>query len=70
MTAFIEVVDNNGNPGFIKAEAIEATGCEPGTGITRVFVSSSGFYRVQDTQQEIIARIGDIETIRELEGRS
>lgn len=68
MITFIQVTDCNGNPGYIRADAIEATACEPGTGVTRVFVSSNGFYRVQDPQLEVLNKLRDIESLKSMEG--
>jgi uncharacterized protein YlzI (FlbEa/FlbD family) len=66
--AFIEVTDVNGNPGYIKAENVEATAMEPDSGVTRVFVATGGFYRVQETQAEVLAKLRDIEAMKSLEG--
>lgn len=68
MIAFIEVTDTNGNPGHIKADAVEATAVEPETGITRIFVGTGGFYRVKNTQSEVLAKLRDIESLKSLEG--
>ena len=68
MIAFIEVTDTNGNSGFIKSEAVEALAVEPESGITRVFVATGGFYRVKETQQEVMAKLRDIEAVKSLEG--
>lgn len=69
MNAFIEITDANGQSGFLRSDVIEAMIREPETGLTRVFVSSNGFYRVKDTQAEIVAKIRDIATLKELEGK-
>lgn len=68
MIPFIEVTDANGNSGFIKADAIESLAVEAGTGITRIFVSTNGFYRVTNSHQEILTKLRDIESIKGLEG--
>ena len=68
MIAFIQVTDVNGNPGFIKSEAVEALAIEAESGITRVFVATGGFYRITDTQQEVLAKLRDIEILKEREG--
>lgn len=68
MITFIEVTDVNGKPGFIRSDVIEAVLHEPETGITRVFVSSNGFYRIRDPQMEIIAKLRDIESLKGMEG--
>ena len=68
MIAFIELTDVNGNPGNIKADAVEAMSCEAETGITRVFVAQGGFYRVRESQQEVLAKLRDIEAMKSLEG--
>jgi len=66
--AFIEVTDVNGQPGHIRADAVEAMSCEAETGITRVFVAQGGYYRVKESQQEVLAKLRDIEAMRSLEG--
>lgn len=68
MIPFIEVTDTNGHPGFIKADAVEALAIEAESGITRIFVGTGGFYRVKDTQQQVLAKLRDIEAIKDLEG--
>lgn len=70
MKAFIEITDANGYPGYIRADVIEGALREPETGITRVFVSSNGYYRVQDSREEIVAKLRDIQLIHDLEGRN
>lgn len=68
MIPFIEITDINGQVGYIKTTNIEATTVEPETGITRVFVCSGGFYRIQNSQQEVLAKLRDIESLKALEG--
>ena len=68
MIPFIEVHDVNGNRGYIKAGNVEATTIEPETGFTRVFVCTGGFYRIKDTQEEVLAKLRDIEALKDLEG--
>lgn len=67
MIPFIQVNDVNGNPGYIKATNVEATTREPETGFTRVFVCTGGFYRVKDTQEEVLAKLRDIEALKAME---
>lgn len=67
MIPFIQVTDSNGYPGYIKASNVEATTVEPETGFTRVFVCTGGFYRIKDSQEAVLAKLRDIETVRELE---
>lgn len=67
MIPFIEVTDASGNPGYMKAGCIEATLQEPDTGVTRLFVSTGGYYRVKDTQSEILAKLRDIDALMALE---
>lgn len=69
MNSFIEITDANGQPGCLRLDVIEAMIREPETGFTRVFVSSNGFYRVKDTQAEVMAKMRDIATLKELEGK-
>ena len=68
MISFIEITDINGQIGYIKSTNIEATTVEPETGITRVFVCSGGYYRIKNSQQEVLAKLRDIESLKALEG--
>ena len=68
MIAFIEVTDANGNPGHIRADAVEAMSVEAETSITRVFVAQGGFYRIKESQADVLAKLRDIESLRDLEG--
>ena len=68
MIAFIEVTDTNGNPGHIKADAVEAMSVEAETNVTRVFVAQGGFYRIKESQHEVLAKLRDIEAMKSLEG--
>ena len=68
MLTFIEVTDINGNPGHIKADNVEATAMEAESGVTRIFVATGGFYRVKETQREVMAKLRDIEAMKSLEG--
>lgn len=68
MIPFIEVTDTNGNPGHIRADNVEATAMEAESGITRVFVATGGFYRVKESQAEVLAKLRDIEAMKSLEG--
>lgn len=68
MIAFVQVTDMNGNAGYIRADAIESLACEQDTGVTRVFVNSSGYYRVKDSQLDVLIKLRDIESLQELEG--
>ena len=67
MIPFIEVNDVNGNLGYIKASNVEATTIEPETGFTRVFVCTGGFYRIKNTQEEVLAKLRDIEALKAME---
>lgn len=70
MISFIEVNDVNGNIGYIKSSNVEATTKEPETGFTRVFVCTGGFYRVKDTQEEVLAKLRDIEALKAMEDKA
>lgn len=70
MISFIEVNDVNGNRGYIKASNVEATTQEPDTGFTRVFVCTGGFYRIKESQEEVLAKLRDIEALKDLEGKA
>ena len=70
MISFIEINDVNGNVGYIKASNVEATTQEPETGITRIFVCTGGFYRVKNTQQEVLAKLRDIEALKAMEDKA
>lgn len=65
--AFLELTDPNGRPMHLKASSIEALCHEPEGNIIRVFVTGSGFYRTRLSQQEILTRLRDIETVKRME---
>ena len=70
MIPFIQVNDVNGNEGYIKAGNVEAMTVEPETGFTRVFVCTGGFYRIKNSQEEILAKLRDIEALRAMEEKA
>lgn len=67
MDAFIQLIDPAGRPMHIKASAIEALCHEAEGPIIRVFVNGTGFYRTRLSQQEILTRLRDIETVKRME---
>lgn len=65
---FIQITDGIGERLFIRHNMVEAIGVneEPENKFTKLFVGT-GWYKAQESPEEIISRIRDAEMLREME---
>lgn len=56
---FIELTDTLGKPIYLRHDLIEGSSQDPEDKHTRVFVHT-GFYRVTESQDEVMAKLRDI----------